>query len=253
MRVIPVLDLLHGQVVRGVAGRRAEYRPIESVICTEATPRVVAGALMEKLGLQSAYIADLDAILKGEPNWSAYRAIGETGLDLLIDAGLRTLDQAEQLLAFFAASNSSRGGQGSLIAGLESVDSPALLSEMLALAGRDRLIFSLDLKAGQPLTTSPDWPCETPEHILDIALELGIERFIVLDLSRVGVDSGIGTDALCKRLRAQAPDVEIIAGGGVRGIEDLHHLARLGCNGVLVATALHDGRLNRDALAVFRE
>jgi phosphoribosylformimino-5-aminoimidazole carboxamide ribotide isomerase len=253
MRVIPVLDLLHAQVVRGVAGRRSEYRPIESVLSSDTTPRSVASALSEKLGLRSAYIADLDAILNGEPNWQAYRAIAEFDLELLIDAGLQTLEQAEKLLAFFAESNSSRAGEGSLIAGLESVSSPRLLSEMLALTGPGRLIFSLDLKAGQPLTTSRDWPCESPERILDIALELGIQRFILLDLSRVGVDAGVGTEALCERLRTQAPQAEIIAGGGVRGIEDLHHLSSCGCNGALVASALHDGRLDRDELAPFRE
>jgi phosphoribosylformimino-5-aminoimidazole carboxamide ribotide isomerase len=35
----------------------------------------------------------------------------------------------------------------------------------------------------------------------------------------------------------------LLAGGGVRGYEDLARLADAGCDGALVATALHDGRL----------
>ena len=42
MEVIPVIDLLGGQVVRGVAGRRDEYRPIVSQIA-EAVAKHRAG------------------------------------------------------------------------------------------------------------------------------------------------------------------------------------------------------------------
>jgi phosphoribosylformimino-5-aminoimidazole carboxamide ribotide isomerase len=250
MRVVPAIDLLHGQVVRGVAGRRSEYRPVASVLCSDSAPRSVATAFSRSLGLEYVYIADLDAIAGREPNWAAYEAIADAGLELLIDAGLQSAAQAQSLLDFL--SSKQRGaGQGSLIAGLESVHSPRLLSELLAPVGSQRLIFSLDLKAGQPLTSSLDWPCETSELILEAALERGVERFLMLDLSRVGVDAGVGTEALCKWLRTLAPHIEIMAGGGVRGIADLHHLASVGCNGVLVASALHDGRLDRTALAEF--
>jgi phosphoribosylformimino-5-aminoimidazole carboxamide ribotide isomerase len=37
--------------------------------------------------------------------------------------------------------------------------------------------------------------------------------------------------------------VILLAGGGVRGLKDLESLAGCGCDGALVATALHDGRL----------
>jgi len=39
------------------------------------------------------------------------------------------------------------------------------------------------------------------------------------------------------------PGVEISAGGGVRGVEDLSRLRDGGVQNVLVASALHDGRL----------
>ena len=38
MQVLPVIDLLQGVVVRGVAGRRETYRPIESQICASPAP-----------------------------------------------------------------------------------------------------------------------------------------------------------------------------------------------------------------------
>jgi phosphoribosylformimino-5-aminoimidazole carboxamide ribotide isomerase len=66
---------------------------------------------------------------------------------------------------------------------------------------------------------------------------------IVLDLARVGLGGGTGTEALSARLAEAYPDVEVFAGGGVRGSEDLHRLRACGAAGVLVASALHDRRL----------
>ncbi len=72
---------------------------------------------------------------------------------------------------------------------------------------------------------------------------------IVLDLAQVGMGNGPGTEALCRDLAITFPDVEIVAGGGVRGMEDLQSLKACGVRAVLVASALHDGRLHREQLA----
>ena len=47
MTVLPVLDVLEGVVVRGVAGQRAEYRPLRSRLVESAVPLDVARALRE--------------------------------------------------------------------------------------------------------------------------------------------------------------------------------------------------------------
>src|SRR5262245_43017638 len=87
MRVIPVIDLMHGQVVRGVAGRRSEYRPIESRIAADAQPMTVARALVERFGFDEVYVADLDAILQREPNAEAWKEISNAGMSIWLDAG----------------------------------------------------------------------------------------------------------------------------------------------------------------------
>ena len=76
-----------------------------------------------------------------------------------------------------------------------------------------------------------------------MALTCGVKRMIVLDLADVGVHQGPRTEVLCRRLRHQHPDLELTAGGGVRGPDDLNRLKECGVNLVLVASALHDGRL----------
>jgi phosphoribosylformimino-5-aminoimidazole carboxamide ribotide isomerase len=71
---------------------------------------------------------------------------------------------------------------------------------------------------------------------------------IVLDLARVGTGAGVDL-ALMRRVRAAAPHAALFAGGGVRGPDDLSRLADAGCDGALVATALHDGRLGAREVA----
>ena len=75
----------------------------------------------------------------------------------------------------------------------------------------------------------------------------GLREAIVLDLARVG--SGAGPDvALIAEIHAAFPDLELLAGGGVRDAEDLRALADAGAAGALVATALHSGVIGQREL-----
>ena len=72
------------------------------------------------------------------------------------------------------------------------------------------------------------------------------QRVIVLDLARVGSGEGVNVDFLKKVLEAVPMDVYV--GGGVRDIKDLVELKNLGVSGVLVATALHSGKISIEEL-----
>jgi phosphoribosylformimino-5-aminoimidazole carboxamide ribotide isomerase len=75
---------------------------------------------------------------------------------------------------------------------------------------------------------------------------MGVSGVIVLDLARVGSGEGVNVDFLKKVLEDISIDVYV--GGGVRDIKDLVELKNLGVSGVLVATALHSGKISMDAL-----
>ncbi len=120
------------------------------------------------------------------------------------------------------------GPSHAIVAGLESLPDRATLAAMVRAVGPGRLIFSLDMQAGQPLTTAPAWRELSPPQIATTALRAGVRRLIVLDLAAVGVGQGVGTQPLCRQLRCQDAELEIIAGGGVRGPHDLASLAAAG-------------------------
>jgi phosphoribosylformimino-5-aminoimidazole carboxamide ribotide isomerase len=278
MRIIAVLDVMHGEVVRGVGGRRCEYRPIVSRLTPSSRPLEVAKALAAHLGCRELYIADLDAIGSGEPAWPLYAALRRQGFQLWVDAGIRRRTRAYQL---------AEAGIESIVAGLETLAGPAELAAMAQALG-ERLVFSLDLYQGQPLgawraecvntpvgraegVNTPvgraegvNTPVEraegvnTPvgraecvntlvsaENIAAQAVRLGVRRLLVLDLARVGCAGGTGTRELCARLCAKYPQVSVSAGGGVRHRGDLYELQQCGVQAVLVASALHDGRITR--------
>jgi phosphoribosylformimino-5-aminoimidazole carboxamide ribotide isomerase len=229
MRILGVLDLMRGVVVRGVAGRREQYAPIVSRLCSSSRPAEVARALVEQLGLTEVYLADLDAIAGMEPALAAYEEVRAAGVHLWIDAGVRQADDARRLAAF-----------GTPVVGLETLAGPDVLRELGA-----ECVFSLDLRAGEPLGDLSRWRGRDAWNIAAEAIGLGVRRLLVLDLARVGVGTGTGTEEFCARLSAQYPDVEVAAGGGVRGLDDLLRLSACGVKAALVASALHDGRLTR--------
>ena len=241
MRVIPVIDLLGGQVVRGIAGRREEYRPIESKIAADARPLTVARALVEQFGFDTVYVADLDAIMHGKPDVRAWSEIAGAGLKLWLDAGVGNSDFAWQIVDQIAQAEIDV----QLVIGLESLESEEDYFSIGEMYGYVPPIFSLDLREGKPLVRNPAWASLSPLEIALLARSMGAREIIVLDLADVGVGGGTRTLDLCRQITAATEMQTLIAGGGVRCTVDLKALADAGCQGALVASALHDGRLTR--------
>jgi phosphoribosylformimino-5-aminoimidazole carboxamide ribotide isomerase len=240
MAILPVLDVMHGRVVRGMGGRRNEYQPIRSCLTGSSVPRDVAGALHDKFGFREFYLADLDAIAGGQPAHAIYDGLHRNGHRLWVDAGIRTVDDARRL---------SDHRISSIVVGLETVDGPNTLAEICRSLGNDRVVFSLDLKEGHPLGNTAAWESWDSVHIARQAISAGVKRLLVLDLTRVGMGAGVGTEDLCSRLRMACSDLEITAGGGVRAVDDVRGLYLSGVAHVLVASALHDGRLTPQDVA----
>src|SRR6476620_4310738 len=91
-RIIPVIDVIAGRVVRAVGGRRDEYRPIQSRL-TQSTDQVeVARTLIELTQAKEIYIADLDSILDPSVDTGLSARICDAlpNVGVLSDVGVRT-------------------------------------------------------------------------------------------------------------------------------------------------------------------
>jgi phosphoribosylformimino-5-aminoimidazole carboxamide ribotide isomerase len=239
MRIVPVLDLQDGHVVRGIGGRRQEYRPIVSPLSASSRPIDVAGAFRQRFSFAELYLADLDAIAGAAPDLNTCAELRAMGFQLWLDAGVREATTAATL----AAASIER-----VVVGLETVAGPATLQTICSQLGADRVAFSLDLRQGVPLGDTSAWERPDAWSIAGQAIALGVKHLILLDLARVGLGGGTGTDDLCGRLAATYPEVQLVAGGGIRDLTDVRRLQRCGVGAVLVATALHDGRIRHEDL-----
>jgi len=237
-RLIPVIDVMAGVVVRAVGGRRDEYRPVESRMMRATHPVQVATNLLSLTGASELYVADLDAIRGGRGvSPGVERLFRELKSPLWVDIGINSL----RPVSLLADAPHVRP-----VVGLETASGPQDLTETLVDCGSRPVAFSLDLKDGKLLGRWADWGVEDDCDAIGLVrrvVELGVRTLIVLDLARVGLGTGCGTEPLLRAIRVEFPDVELIAGGGVRTWADIDRLGEAGANAVLVASALHDGSI----------
>lgn len=236
--ILPVIDLRFGQVVRGIAGRRDEYQPIDSRYAGDSRPGSIAHVYVSDFGFQDCYVADLNAILDGQLDVAALEAIAVQGLSVWLDAGIGNVPQWQACQAALREWSPYRW-----VVGLESLESWQALVQLLRHISPERLVFSLDMKAGVPLTTREDFQQMTPEQIARHAAELGVTSMILLDLAAVGEGKGSQTLSLMQTLKGEMPAVQLLGGGGMSWPDDIAALATCGAARVLVASALHDGRI----------
>jgi len=242
MRIIPVIDLLNGQAVHAIKGERKQYKPVKSVLCNSSEPLIVADAFHTQLGSCEIYVADLDAIQSSGQIDHKEILLGLVRMgkmSIMLDAGISTVENARKWLD---------AGVQKIVIGSETLPTWNSIRAIPEGLDRNRLVFSLDLRAGKILSSCPVWssmePLEAMEH-LDSA---GWKEVILLDLARVGSGEGLNT-ALIKEIRLNFPEIHLLAGGGIATIDELLQLKSLGIAGVLLATALHKGTIKQSQLS----
>ncbi len=186
-------------------------------------------------GVSRCYVADLDAIA-GRPAQrdlvARLRSDEGFGGPLLLDAGVASVADHDRL----AITSTD------LVVGLETLRS---FADLAGLAALGRVTFSLDLRNDVALVTEElktEALSTEPEALARGAIGAGARALILLDVGRVGRGAGLNLELLAS-LRRALPHVTLLAGGGVSGAGDLDALASIGCDGVLIATALHRGAI----------
>jgi phosphoribosylformimino-5-aminoimidazole carboxamide ribotide isomerase len=201
-------------------------------------PLAVADALARRFATRRLYVADLDAITHDQPQWDLIGRLADEGYSLTVDAGVRSADRLRRL----ADLGVTRG-----VVALETVGSVADFQMLFDGELPRPVVFSLDLEQGRPKTGSPTWPID-PAGIADIVAAT-VDALLILDLHSVGMTGGLSTLALCREIAARSPSLQLLTGGGVRGLHDLDSALAAGVREVLVASALHDGGLDELAIA----
>ncbi|MEA2069696.1 MAG: HisA/HisF-related TIM barrel protein [Asgard group archaeon] len=262
MHIIPVLDILDKQVVHGIGGNRKAYQPLsKSVITSSSHPVDVIHAFQEKLGLNWFYIADLNRIqvmknlsskndlkeasqevkTKLSVNQSVIKQLKQSDSYLMLDGGCHSLEDAMELQKY---------NVDQIILGTETLHSPHMLKSIVNVLDAEELILSIDLYDGKLLTSNTALQDSTALALAKQAEQLGLKAIIVLELKKVGSRSGPLHPGLLKIART-ITKIPVFGGGGVRNKADLEKLQKNGIDGVLVATAFHNGTLSVTDLRAF--
>jgi phosphoribosylformimino-5-aminoimidazole carboxamide ribotide isomerase len=156
---------------------------------------------------------------------------------LMVDAGTHLPEGALEIISC---------GASDVVVGLETLHAFADLAAITKLIGSLRVVFSLDLRLGTPILhpAMQDARGAGPDalSLADQAATAGAASILILDVGRVGTGCGVDL-GLLESLRRRLPDVRLLAGGGVLTRADLGRMRDSGCDGALVASAIHTGRL----------
>jgi phosphoribosylformimino-5-aminoimidazole carboxamide ribotide isomerase len=249
MQIIPVLDIAGGVAVHAQAGDRTRYAPLESELVPDRVgdPVAVLHAFHSTLGIHECYVADLDAIQGGAVQRTLLRELAafHTGFSgaLMVDAGTHLPEGALEVLSC---------GASDVVVGLETLRAFSDLKSIADLVGPSRVVFSLDLQLGNPILHPQmhDAQGAGPDAmtLAEQAVNAGSGSVLVLDLGRVGTGCGVDL-GLLESLRRRLPGIRLLAGGGVLTRLDLERMRDAGCDGALVASAIHNGRLTPADLA----
>jgi len=223
MEIIPVIDLMHGQVVHARLGLRQHYLPIQSTLCKFSTPSAIVEALLELYPFKRLYIADLDAIKGLGHHLDTIMQIQAhyPDLEIWLDAGISNIEA----LSTWQSLNLTH------VIGSENITTASDFIAIVEYLG-GKFVLSLDFNQNGFIGC--------PE--IESQINYWPDKVIVMDLNQVGSEQGPATQRL-EIIKHQAGNKQVFAAGGIRNNADLEQLSTLSISGALVATALHNGNL----------
>lgn len=238
MIILPAIDVKDGKCVRLYQGDHGK------VTFYDTDPLRVAQRWQEA-GASWLHVVDLDGAASGYPvNVELIERIrAATSLRIEVGGGMRTLPHIEQMLNL---------GIERIVLGTVALTDRALIEEALHCWG-ERIAVGLDARDGR--VAIQGWRETSSTQATSLARELrmlGVRCFIYTDIARDGALKGPNLEALSEMQRviteplnaspdATYPTSALIASGGISAIDDLHAIARLGVDGVIVGRAIYTG------------
>ncbi len=240
MLIIPAIDIKDGKVVRLFQGKFDEV--------TEYGTDPLAMALhWQELGAQYLHVVDLDGAMLGERrNQAVIKKMARTlAIPVETGGGIRSREVVDDFL---------NAGIDRVVLGTKVVEDRGFLADVLKSWG-DRVAVSLDCKDG--LVAQRGWVETSTVRGTDMARELaamGLKYIIYTDIARDGTLAGPNMVGLKGVL--EAVDINIIASGGIKGLENIKALLALknkNLYGAITGRAVYEGTLDvKEALKLTR-
>jgi phosphoribosylformimino-5-aminoimidazole carboxamide ribotide isomerase len=241
--IYPAIDLRRGQVVRLRQGDPAAQTTYGDDPAATARAWAAQGAeWLHVVNLDGAFTAQPLLPTAGEGGMGVnLQRLAEirAAVDLPIQFGGGLRDVADIASALEL-------GATRVVLGTAAVRHPEVVAQAIARFGAARIVVGLDARNGWVATHG--WRETSALDVLTVARrmrDLGAPRIVYTDIARDGTLTGVNLDATVALARSSG--LEVIASGGVAGLDDIRRLAAHradGVAGVIVGQALYTGAVS---------
>ena len=231
MVIIPAVDILGSKCVRLTMGDydvKKEYQisPVEAALNWQNN------------GAKRLHIVDLDGAKSGNPdNYGIIKdIIKSVNIPVEVGGGIRNNDVID---LYFNA-----GASYIVLGSILFKDINSVKDSLTKYRGR--IIGGIDLYDGKIAISGWKEYVEVSagEAVRSLKEKYGIETFIFTDIKKDGMLEGVNLNLIAELAKLK---VDIIASGGVSGLDDVKKLKELNIDclkGVIIGKALYDGRID---------
>ena len=230
--LLPAIDIRGGRVVRlrqGDFDRETAY---------EADPVAVAARFVSQ-GATWLHVVDLDGARDGEPRQL------DTAAEVVAEVhGRARVELGGGLRTPVAVAGAIGTGAARVTVGTAALTDPEFVRAIVARHGPERVVASIDVRDGVALGEGwrPGAVGLPAAEAVEMLAAAGITTFEVTSIARDGLLQGPDLELLRSLVILQVG--RIIASGGVASIEDVLAVQAIGCAGVIVGSALYEGRFD---------
>jgi phosphoribosylformimino-5-aminoimidazole carboxamide ribotide isomerase len=227
--IIPAIDIIEGKCVRLQQGDYA----LKTIYNQD--PLEVAKQF-EAVGLKRLHLVDLDGARLGKPmNLKVLERIAEnTGLIIDFGGGIKTEQQVQRIFD---------AGAAMVALGSVAVKAPELFEVLTKKYGAEKIFLGADVRNEQLALSG--WKEQTEINIFDFLsskIKMGITNVFCTDISKDGLLAGTSSE-LYKTMLSRFPDLNLVASGGVAGMDDVLELMNIGCSGVIIGKAIYEKKI----------
>lgn len=234
IELIPAIDIIGGECVRLTKGdydRKTVY----------ANSPVEMAKRFEKAGFKRLHVVDLDgAKSKHIVNVDTLKTITtETSLVVDFGGGIKTDDDIEKAFSH---------GASMVTVGSVAITNKELFAGWLEKYGADRIILGADVRHGK--ISINGWKEDSTEDLLPFLkyyIDKGVRNVLCTEISKDGTLAGPAIE-LYKEIMAAYPHINLIASGGVSGIDDIKALNEAGIPATVFGKAIYEGKIDIDEL-----
>ena len=231
--IIPAIDLIDGKVVRlyqGDYGQKTEYQldPVD-VVNQYASEGATWLHIVDLTGAKDTSKRQLELI---------GRMVATGKMQFQAGGGIRDEQDVVQLL---------EAGVSRVVIGSVAVKDRELVKGWMQKYGPEKIVLALDVNIdadGNKHIATHGWQENSGvalEALLEDFLSVGAKHVLCTDISRDGTLQGSNT-GLYSEMKAQFPQIQWQASGGIGQLQDIANLIPTNVDGVILGRALLEGK-----------